>query len=465
MDDAAPERVGAGAPLHAERLEALSANDIVPDDVREIMKRIDQAGFDVWLVGGALRDFFLARRMKDWDLATSATPEQVMALFPKVVPVGIRFGTVSVHTHWRDVEVTSCSSPGIEGVLADLNRRDFTINALALSFPDGRLLDPHDGLGDLAAGVVRGVGNARRRFREDPLRILRAFRFMSVLSFRIARGTVEAMKIESPALESVSIERIRDEMLKIIMGRNLVACFELMRRTGIFRMLLPELESGCRKRRGAADGWDVCHHTMYAIRSSPERVRVRLGILFHNIAEPMMRKRARGRRVHRDVRKESSVIASEVMWRWRMPRKLIHEVSLMVENQLPVQINPLSDADLRRWMGRLGSELLPDVLDMEEAKRFLRRSGVDCAKDLRDLRVRVARIMETKPPMGIRDLAIKGEDVMKLSGCGPGPQVGEILQALYERVMEDPGLNHPDRLAELVKRGGAAERYGHFHGK
>ena len=147
---------------------------LVPLDIIRAMEKISDAGFDVWLVGGALRDLLLKVKPKDWDLATSSSPEQIMKVFPRVIPVGIRHGTVQVHTKTRDIEVTSFEPRGSEGILRDLGRRDFTINALALSFPDGILIDPYDGRVDIKKKLIRAVGNARSRFAEDPLRIVRA---------------------------------------------------------------------------------------------------------------------------------------------------------------------------------------------------------------------------------------------------------------------------------------------------
>ncbi|MCE5335744.1 MAG: CCA tRNA nucleotidyltransferase, partial [Desulfobacteraceae bacterium] len=213
----------------------------VPEDVLKVMKKIRDAGFDVWLVGGALRDYFLGNLPKDWDLATSAGPESIMKLFPKVVPVGIRHGTVQVHLRSRDIEVTSFHPPGEAGILKDLGRRDLTMNSLALSYPEGILIDPHHGRADIKTGLIRAVGEARERFSEDPLRIVRTARMAGNYGFEVHPATFEAMREESETLERVSGERIRDELCKILMSRHIVEAFDLLRRSWALGKMLPEL--------------------------------------------------------------------------------------------------------------------------------------------------------------------------------------------------------------------------------
>lgn len=441
------------------RIECLSSLEFVPADVLDCMDRILRAGFDVWLVGGALRDFFMGLPTKDWDLATTASSMQIMEIFPRVIPVGIRFGTVAVHTPERDVEVTSCPAAGGEGIAADLNRRDFTVNALGLSYPDGRLLDLNGGMKDLATRTLRCVDDARERFREDRLRILRACRFVSVSGFSIHRGTMEAMKYEAQGLEQVAKERIRDEMVKILLGKRVVQGFEVMRRTGVLKTVLPEFDAGFRKRRGHDKGWDSFHHTLYTVRYTPVRRRVRLAALFHDIARPFIRRSGYGRAERSIYRKECARVAADVMWRWRMSRRDIREVALLVESQL--EMEAWREPEMRRLFGRLGTELVGDLVDLERAKCTFHSSGKSSLQRLGWIEERFARMVGARLPAGIGDLAVNGKDVMEALGLPPGPHIGRILEVLYCRVLDDSTLNDYEQLMKLL-RNADEFRDGHF---
>ena len=215
----------------------------VPDDVLGVMEKIHRAGAEVWVVGGALRDFLLEIEPKDWDLATSASTGQIVSLFPRVIPVGIRHGTVQVRTRTRDIEVTSFEPTGEAGILKDLGRRDFTINSLALSYPQGVLIDPHRGREDLKAGLIRAVGNPRARFSEDPLRIVRAARICGIYGFRVDHTALDAMRELSGKLESVSGERIRNEILKILRPPTCPGLLTCSRKSGALGRLLPGLDA------------------------------------------------------------------------------------------------------------------------------------------------------------------------------------------------------------------------------
>jgi len=458
----APVSGEAGRPFMVDRIESLAGFAFVPRDVLDVMERISMAGFGVWLVGGALRDFLTGRPTKDWDLATSAGPQQVMGMFPKVFPVGIRFGTVAIHTPERDVEVTSCPSPGLDGIIADLNRRDFTVNALGLSYPDGRLLDLHGGMDDLASRTLRCVGNARQRFREDCLRVLRACRFVSVSGFRIHRDTLAAMKCEAYGLERVAQERIRDEVLKTILGSQVVRSFETMRRSGILRMVLPELDAGYRKKRGPAGVWDAFHHTLYTVQLSPQRRRVRLVALFQDIAKPFIPRKKSGGSAHSILREESSRMASNVMWRWRMSKREIREVALLVGSQLQTGSGRWRESEMRRLYGLLGPELLGDLMDLARARCSFQSSRNALLRRLELLRGKFSLLAAEKPVAGIKDLAVSGKDVMEALGLKQGPQVRMVLEDLYRKVLDDPMLNDYGQLMGLLARISNRGRYGHL---
>jgi tRNA nucleotidyltransferase (CCA-adding enzyme) len=424
----------------------------IPVDVREIMERFRQSGFDVWLVGGGLRDHFSGRVPKDWDLATSAEPRDTIRLFRKVVPVGMRHGTVQVHTDSRDVEVTTIPREGPEGIIEDLGRRDFTMNALALSYPGGFLLDPHRGLRDLDLRILRAVGDARARFREDPLRALRACRFVSVYGFQIRRSTFAGLKEEVDGLARVAMERIRDEMSKLLVGERVVEAFECMRMGGVLRNTLPELLEGYRKKQDASCKYDIYTKALRTVHYCPVSLRVRFAALFQCISKPRVRRRRQGAFEFAPHAESSARMAAEVMERWRMSRKEMREVRALIENQVPKGVGEWSEGDIRRFISRTGTEFLDDLMDLAVADRM---SSVDPEKELREiavLRSRIRKQLERNPPLRIEDLAVDGVMIMKTLKLPPGPRVGSLLRRLQREVLENPDMNEAETLIDFLKK-------------
>ncbi len=433
--------------------------DFVPNHVLEIMEHLFHSGFDVWLVGGALRDFFSGQAPKDWDLATSASPSEIMRLFPRVIPVGIQHGTVRIHTAQEDIEVTTYGKPGREGILADLGRRDFTVNALALSYPEGRLLDPHGGSEDLRHHLLKTVGNARSRLNEDPLRILRAGRFLGVYGYRIHPNVSAAVKDSLAGIDGIAVERIRDEMLKLIMGKHVEKAFEWMRRCGVLRKVLPELERECRRNRRSSCPFDVYRHTLYTVHNSPFRLRVRLAALFHRLGQKTSVHGA-GRRENRSLNSQASAHAAfAVMDRWRMPQQLIQDVMILVRNHIPRNALRWGGAQLRRLLAAVGPDLLEDLLDLAYADRISGNCREKSLEELNRLRSRISVQMKSRPPLHIGDLALNGTDVMQALSLKPGPLVGEILEQIHQWVLDEPGLNVRDVLIDRIqaKYGGISQ--------
>ena len=428
--------------------------NLAPEQLRGVLARLHAANHHVWLVGGAVRDHLLGVAPHDWDLVTTASPSQVTALFPRVIPIGIRHGTVQVHTSELDVEVTSCPPglPADQGILADLGRRDFTINAIAVSYPDGTWLDPHAGTGDLAAKRLRTVGDACSRFREDPLRTLRAARLVSTWGFRVAPNTLAAMRHEAAGLAHVAWERIREEMLKLLVGDQVLPAFELLRRTKVLPLVFPELLEGVRKKQNAYHRFDIYHHILHTVHFSPARPRVRLAALFHDIAKPRVRRRIRGDFRFYGHAKASSELALEVMNRWRMPLRLIGEIRLLTTNHMLMDTDRWTDAAIRRLMARVGKDLLEDLLDLAEADSRAHGTEHSSPATIARLRRRVALQLDQHPPLTLTDLAITGHDVMRMLALQPGPMVGKILKTLQQKVLKQPELNQRPLLLELLSQ-------------
>ncbi len=429
---------------------------LVPGDVAAVMEKIHKAGFDVWVVGGALRDLFLGIEPKDWDLAASAGAGEIISIFPRVIPVGIRHGTVQVHTRTRDIEVTSFEPAGEAGILKDLGRRDFTINSLALSYPEGVLIDPNLGREDLMAGLVRAVGNPGARFSEDPLRIVRAARICGIYGFKIDAPTFGAMRQKACELKSISGERIRDEILKILTAGDPAGAFDLLKNCGALDKLLPGLAAGAGTQTKRA-GIGIYEHTIACVVNCPKRTRTRLAALFHAIG---IRSAESGADPHGlDSRSESARIATETMKKWNMSNRVIDEVSTLVRHQLSPEALSWSDARIRRFITVVHPELIDDFMALAEAEVLSAgcpktpekiQCGID---DIRLLRDRMRDQFERVSAFSVRELALSGGDIMKILDLAPGPQVGKILNHLFEMVLEDPELNTREHLARIVETG------------
>lgn len=425
---------------------------IVPPDVLAIARRLHESNFGVWFVGGALRDLLLARKPKDWDLATSASPGQVMKLFARVIPVGLGHGTVCVHWNATQVELTSVPPGGDEGILSDLGRRDFTVNAMALTYPDGILLDPHHGRKDLRSRTLRAVGDARARFREDPLRIVRACRLVGQHGFRIHRVSFRSMKEEIDGLELVASERIRDEMFRLIQGEGVKDAFELMRAGGVLRKVLPELApvGGAAERRRRQQ--DVYRHTVAVVRSCPPRLTLRLAALFHDLGGFCTEVCGNCPTHGLDLFRESTKAAVRVLARWRASGRQIREVAALVANQIPRGIRGWSPGTIRRFIAQWGSASPEDVLDLALADRICSGGSDQLLEELSWFRSRAQEILESREAVTVRDLAVDGRDVMECLGLRPGPAVGIVLNKLRDMVIEEPSLNERKILMDFLKR-------------
>lgn len=425
--------------------------DFMPEDVRWVLQRLTAAGFDAWLVGGALRDFLRGTVPKDWDLATSATPEQVMGLFPRVIPIGVRHGTVQIHNRRRSMEITSCAA-GFEGIRADLGRRDFTVNALALSFPDGLLLDPFAGQGDLLSLMLRAVGNPRSRFLEDPLRTLRAGRFIGVQGFHLERETFRALKEAAPGLQGVAKERIREELLQMVMGEHFAVAFHTMMRGGVIREILPELLAAADETDSEAHLLEAAGYAARRVQVSPFRIRVRLAALFQDLQEPFGQALPRGKTGERSSEGESALPVYRIMQRLRASKRLTREVVFLVGHRLPHDLEGWTPVAVRRFLAAVGPDFVDDIMDLARADRMVGKHRGEALEAFERLRLCVSRELEGHPPLRIQDLTVTGRDVMEAFGLEPGPLVGELLERLHEYVLENPAANEPKFLMDFLRK-------------
>lgn len=401
----------------------------VPGAVLAVLRTLGDAGHSAYLVGGAVRDLLLGgpgHVAADWDVATSATPEAVTSAFPRVVPTGLAHGTVTVLTADGPVEVTTYRGEGgytdgrrpdtvvfLEDVDADLARRDFTINALAWNPLTGDFRDPHGGLEDLRAGRVRAVGDPLERLAEDGLRSMRAVRFACVLEFSLDPDTEAAIPRRLSTFRQVAVERVQQELVKLLGARKPGWGLELLDRTRLRPEILPEVEATLQRQQ--------------ALDAAPaEDLGVRLAVLLHDLG-------AEG--------------APAVLERLRFPKAVQRRVGLLVAEAGLWRTGP-DDAEIRRCLARTGLAEAPALGALFRALAT-GRGGVEVtwAAAAAD---RLSAQAAARPPLEASDLALTSAEVMAHLGLGPGPEVGRALRRLLDRVLEDPGRNTPEALRALL---------------
>ncbi len=417
----------------------------MPESVAGVAHRLRDKGYELWLVGGAVRDYLLEENPADWDFSTNASPERLQEILSpsyRVVTFGLRHGTIHVVTQDGLVEITSWMANGYGDAFKDLARRDFTINAMAVTYPDGKLVDPFRGRKDLGAKRLRGVGNPLERFDEDPVRLLRAARFVSRYGFRVSPKTVRAMRSAAPCLTRVAVERVRAEIWKLLVGPHVVEALELCRRTGLTAVFFPELLEGWKKKQNAYHRYDIYRHTLQCVQFSPLRLRVRLAALLHDIGKPRVRRKVRGAFRFYGHEKLSAHMASEILARWLTPKKLAEEVVTLVENHMVHSTDSWKDGAVRRLIHRVGPSLMEDFLDLLRADRRAHGTTDEPLKDVERLSLRIRRILDEAPVLTPKALAINGRDVMSITGVAQGPEVGRILQKAFHMVLQDPAKNN-----------------------
>lgn len=450
--------------------ERLSSS--VPQAVRELCRRLLEAGHKSWIVGGSVRDRLLSSFSDsslgpeffehDWDIATSARPEAVAQLFSRVIPTGIQHGTVTVVLGGAHYEVTTLRGEAsysdgrrpdsiyyVREIHEDLARRDFTINAIAYDPLTDVLIDPFGGVRDLKDRILRAVGVASERFAEDGLRVLRAARFSATLELEIDPATAQAIEPSLASYRKVSAERIRDEWIKTMPARRPSLAFEVMRKHGLLAITAPELlESvGCAQNRYHA--YDVWGHALACLDHCPKLPVLRLAGLLHDIGKPRTRALSEKTRDYTFYEHEriGAEMVAPILERLRFSNQEREKITRLVRHHLICYDKSWSDAAVRRWLRRVGPELAEELYLLAEADG--RAKGKDPTAELTELarlKEHVGKVLAAGAALSVRDLAISGRDLAQVLGLKPGPLFGEILRTLLDEVVDDPTQNQREHL-------------------
>jgi tRNA nucleotidyltransferase (CCA-adding enzyme) len=445
---------------------------LIPADVLAVCQRLRQAGHQAYLVGGGVRDLLLGRAPSDFDVATSAHPDAVLALFGSryAIPTGLQHGTVTVLAgDKRPVEVTTFRGEGeyLDGrrpssvtfgatLDEDLARRDFTMNAIAYDPVEGALIDPFGGQQDLGAGLVRAVGDPVARFREDGLRPMRAVRQAAQLGFAIDPPTAQAIPAALDSFRKVSAERVRDELFKLMTARAPSRGIELMRESGLLAEVMPELLEGVDCHQNRFHRYDVYRHTLATLDSARPEVVLRLGALLHDVGKPRSRQPREGAPGEYSFFKHEYVgeeMAQDICRRLKLSTAQREDVTALVAHHMFYYMPEWTDGTIRRFVRRVGPERLPTLLALREADISGRGFGEDPEGETRELRQRIEAVAAEDAALQIKDLAVNGQDVMRILAIPPGRRIGEVLERLLERVLDDPALNTREALERLIAEG------------
>ncbi len=463
----------------------------IPEYVQKVARMLDKEGFECYLVGGAVRDIAMGKTPRDYDLATDALPDEMLNIFPKSVSVGAKFGTVMAlvqdeHGETMEVEVTTFRSESdyvdgrwptnvefVDEIDKDLGRRDFTFDAMAINLTtlnlDGSeepkevaIYDPFNGVKDIEAKKIRAVGTAIERFKEDGLRAFRACRLASQLDFEIDDETFKAITECIPVAAQVSMERVRDEFMKMLLKSSKPSVgIDLMRKAGLLQLFMPELLEGIGVEQKLFHHDDVYWHNLRTCDVAHDSVK--LAALLHDIAKPRT-DMGNGHFYGHDAMGEDMV--DEIMKRMKFPQAEIKKVKLLVRNHMfyyphieenmtddqkeKIELHQWTDAAVRRFLQRVGLENIDDLFKLRLADAQSNPSTAFKPEEITLLQQRISKVLQQDMALKITDLKINGEDLANL-GVPKGPEVGRILKELLELVLDDPMMNTKEKLLEKAK--------------
>lgn len=452
--------------------------NFIPKDVLKIYKKIEDSNHEVYFVGGCVRDIFLQRNTKDWDMATSATPEEILKLFKEGF-YDNQFGTVGIPINVKNqvsgeekeiIEVTTFRTehgyadkrhPKIvkwgKTIEEDLSRRDFTINAIAVKFDKEKtiIIDPFEGQKDIDKKIIKAVGNPKERFKEDALRLIRAVRLATELFFNIEENTFREIRNDSDLIKEISLERVRDELIKILASNSPYEGIILLKECLLLKHIIPEILEGVdvsQERPGRHHTTDVFTHNVLSLKFCPsEDPIVRFAALIHDVGKPsVVAKDEEGYVVFHNHELAGTKIAYQICERLRFSKKNRERVINLIRWHMFTVDEKITDAAIRRFIRKVGIENVKDIIDLRIGDRL--GGGTQTAESwrLKLFKKRVEDQLKPKP-FSIDDMAIDGNDVMKILKIEPSKKVGELLQKLFEEVDEDLSKNNKEYLLKRLK--------------
>lgn len=473
--------------------------DKIPSHILEIQKKFTDAGFEIFLVGGCVRDLLQEKKPTDWDLTTNATPEEMLKLFPdgfydnQFGTVGIPVPELAETEHKGVVEVTTFrTETGFSDrrhpekvewgktIEEDISRRDFTMNAIALRINilrasvtsreasnddssrlrsnniDLEIIDPYNGRQDLQNKLIRAVGDPKQRFKEDALRMMRAIRFAAQLGFEIEEHTLKEITNDAPLITEIANERIRDELFKLLASEYPYEGIMLLKNTFLLQYIIPELLEGIgvsQARIGRHHKDDVFTHNVLSLKHCPSKDPVvRFATLIHDIGKPRVQGAdENGLVIFYNHEVAGATMAYQIAERLRFSKKDRSKVVKLIRWHMFTVDEKITDSAVRRFIRRIGVENVKDMMDLRVGDRL--GGGTQTAESWR-LKLFKKRVEEqlAPAPFSINDLAIDGNDIMQELNMKPGPQIGKLLQTLFEEVDEDLEKNTRDYLLKQVKK-------------
>ena len=448
----------------------------MPEDVKYILEKLNSAGYEAYAVGGCVRDSILGRIPDDWDITTSAKPEETKALFPRTIDTGIQHGTVTVMCNHVGYEVTTYRIDGeyedsrhpkevifTSDLLEDLKRRDFTINAMAYNHlenqeseneqrdKNGGLVDAFGGIEDIENKIIRCVGNPIHRFEEDALRMMRAVRFSAQLGYEIEEETKNAIRVLAPNLANISAERIQVELVKLLVSNHpdyLRTAYE----TGMTKVFFPEFDKAMEtKQNNPHHIYTVGEHMLQSLKYVRNDKVLRLAMLLHDIAKPDSLQTGEDGIDHFYGHPDKSEeMAKQILKRLRFDNDTMGKVCKLVKfHDRKLSLKP---EKLRKAIVEIGVELFPLLLEVKEADMMAQSAykREEKKKELEDVREVYRTILEAGDCLSLKDLAVTGRDLIA-AGMKPGKGLGETLQKLFDYVLEHPERNSKDDLLEFLE--------------
>ena len=444
----------------------------IPKEVEFVVGELEKQGFQAYVVGGCVRDLLLGKEPEDWDVATSAKPEEVQKIFPENFYAN-KFFTVTVQTksenpRLKEIEVTSFRAdfeygdrrrPGrveyAKTIEEDLSRRDLTVNAIALRVD--KIIDPFDGQKDLKAKIIRAVGDANERFSEDALRMMRVVRLATVLNFIIEEQTKKAIQERAELLKEISAERVRDELTKIIMADRAKEGVAMLLELTLLQHIMPELQEGYGVAQNKHHKYTVWEHNLLSLEYAAKQkwnFAVRISALLHDVAKPRVKQGTGSDATFYNHEIVGAKMAKQMLSRLKFPGKDIEKITKLIRcHMFYYNVDEVSESSVRRLVRKIGQENIDDLLKLRMADRI--GSGVPKAQPykLRHWQYMIEKV--SRDPLAVTMLRVSGDDIMKVLGIVPGPRIGWFLHILFGEVLDDPKKNDKayleSRLGELHK--------------